>query len=152
MIENLVPRWVEIQYALTHISQHPILGIGLYTPYRPPIFQGDTNTTYMHNAYVWIWLRTGLLGLISFLWVLFRYLVDGLQFGQEIKKHFFRSVALGFTIAYLAMAISNLVAPTFVQGLSLAIYGVILGVIELNCVNLRNFPNNRTSPVICDMR
>jgi len=129
--ENLLPRWVEIRYAWAHIVEHPIFGIGLWNTYRPPFEVGDTLRRYIHNAYVWIWLKTGLLGLVPFLWLSVRFLWRGFQHWRDVQDDFLRAASLGFTLAYLGMMISNLVAPFFVQDWSLAIFGVMLGINEL---------------------
>lgn len=129
--ETLAWRWKEIQYAWMQIVQNPIFGIGLKTPYRPAFYKGDQLTTYIHNAYLWIWLKTGLLGLVAFLWLSVRFLVRGFQHWRDSEDHFLRAVTLGFTLAYLALTISDLVAPSFVQGWSLAICAAIMGVNEV---------------------
>jgi len=128
--ETLVPRWAEIRYAWEHIVQNPVFGIGLETSYRPPFFQGDPLTSYIHNVYVWIWLKTGLLGLIPFLWLCACFLRRGFRHWRDSPDGFFRAATLGLTVAYLGTMVSNLVAPSFVQNWSLAIFGVILGINE----------------------
>lgn len=129
--ETLVPRWREIQYAWPHIVQNPIFGIGVETPYRPPFFEGDPLTAYIHNAYVWIWLKTGLLGLVPFLWLSVRFLRRGFRYWRDVQDDFLRALSLGLTLTYLSTMISNLVAPLFVEDWSLAIFGVMLGINEL---------------------
>jgi O-antigen ligase len=133
--ETLVSRWIEIRYAWAHIVESPIFGIGLYRPYRPPFYVGDNVTRYVHNAYVSIWLKTGLLGLIPFLWICARFLRRGFQNWRSVQDDFLRAVTLGFTLTFLAMMASNLVAPFFVQGWNLAIFGVMLGINELILVH-----------------
>ena len=129
--ENVLIRWNEIEYAWQQITEHPILGIGLKTPYRPPFYQGDPLTYYIHNAYLWIWLKTGLLGLVAFLWLSFRFLQRGFQHWRDSGDSFLRAVMLGFTLAYLGMIVSNLVAPAFVQDYNAAIFAVIMGIGEV---------------------
>ena len=136
--ETLDWRWREILYAWPTILQNPILGIGLHTPYRPPFFSSDKLTAYIHNAYIWLWLKTGILGLISFLWLSYRYLLRGLKFWKGVQDSFLGAAMLGFTLAYLAMMFSNLVAPILVQNWSIAMFGVILGINEV--IILLNHP------------
>jgi hypothetical protein len=129
--ETLVSRWDEIRYAWAHIVEHPIFGIGLYRRYRPPFYVGDTLTRYVHNSYVSIWLKTGLLGLVPFLWLSVHFLQRGFRYWRDVRDRFLRAVTLGHTLAYLGMMISNLVGPTFVSNWSLAVFGVILGINEV---------------------
>jgi O-antigen ligase len=129
--ENLLFRLNEIKYAWQQIIKHPILGIGLQTLYRPAFYEGDRLTNYLHNAYLSIWLKTGLIGLISFLWFSLRFLLRGLRHWRDSQDSFFNAAILGFSLAYLGMMFSNLVAPTFVQDLSAMTFGVIMGINEV---------------------
>lgn len=128
--ENLVPRWIETRYAWAHILEHPIFGIGLGTPYRPPLYEGELIAYYVHNAYVWIWLAAGLFGLVPFLLLSARFLRRGFRHWRNVQDSLLRTVALGFTVAYLGMMISNLVAPSYLEHWSLVLFGVMLGTNE----------------------
>jgi O-antigen ligase len=128
--ENVLIRWDEVEYAWQQITKHPILGIGFTTPYRPPFYLGDKGTYYIHNAYLWIWLKTGLLGLAAFLGLSFRFLQRGFQHWRDADDSFLRAAMLGFTLAYLGMMITNLVAPSFVENWNAAIFAVIMGIGE----------------------
>jgi len=94
--ENLLIRWDEIKYAWQQIAQHPVIGIGFHTSYRPQfnLYEKVANTHYLHNAYLWIWLKTGLLGLIAFLWLSLRYLSRGLRHWADPPDTFFNAVIL----------------------------------------------------------
>jgi O-antigen ligase len=131
--ENIMIRWEEIKYAWQQITDHPILGIGFHTPYRPVFseFENVSNTYYLHIAYLSIWLKTGLLGLIPFLWLSLRFLLRGFQHWREIQDSYLRATVLAFTLAYLGLMISNIVAPSFIQDRSAMIFGVIMGVNEV---------------------
>ncbi len=56
--------------------------------------------------------------------------VRGFKHWRKVKDQKLRSVALGFTVAYLGMVISNFVAPSFVQDMNLVISPVIMGMNE----------------------
>ncbi len=129
--ETLAWRWNEIGYAWQKLMKSPILGIGLFTPYRPPFYPGDPLVGYVHNAYLLLWLKTGLLGLLAFLWLSVRFLSRGFRSWRKISNTFLRATILGLTLTYLAMVISNLVAPWLVQSLSTAVFGTILGINEV---------------------
>ena len=130
--ETLAPRVVEMRFAWEQISTHPILGIGLYNPYRPRLWAAEPKgrTMFLHNAYLSMWLKTGLLGLISFLWLSVVFLSRGLKRWRTVEDIFLRAVVLGVTLAYITVAISNLVAPSFLQSGSLPIFGVSMGLSE----------------------
>jgi O-antigen ligase len=129
--ETLAWRWNEILHAWPKLLQNPILGIGLSTRYRPPFYVGDQLLAFIHNAYLWLWLKTGLLGLVAFLWLSFRFMSRGFRYWRTTPGGFLRATVLGLTLMYLAMIISNLVAPILVQSLNSALFGVILGINEV---------------------
>jgi O-antigen ligase len=131
--ENVLIRWREIEYAWQQITERPVFGIGFQTSYRPVFsqFERVSLTHYLHNAYLSIWLKAGLLGLVSFMWLSLCFLRRGFQHWREVQDSFLGAVTLGFTLAYLALMVSNLVAPTFVQDQSAMIFAVIMGMNEV---------------------
>ena len=129
--ETLAWRWNEVRYAWPKLMGSPILGIGLQTPYRPPFYAGDPLLGFIHNAYLWLWLKTGLLGLMTFLWLSFRFLSRGFRNWRTIPESFLRTTILGLTLMFLSMLISNLVQPNLVSNLSTAVFGAILGISEV---------------------
>lgn len=130
---NIRWRLFENQEALQQISRHPLLGIGLRNSYRP-LMAGEGGSSildwYAHNAYLWITVMMGLLGLIPFAWLSIAYLMRVLRWWRRIPDDEFRGVYVGFGMAFMGMMVSNLVAPNFVQSWSLTIYPVMMGICE----------------------
>jgi O-antigen ligase len=121
----------EIQFALPQLINNPILGLGFETPYRPAFYNGDPLISYIHVAYLYLWLKTGFLGLVAFVWFSILALLRGLRYWRMPKDNFLKAVALGTTLAFMSMMFSNLVAPSFTQQWSLAIFSLLLGVNEV---------------------
>ncbi len=128
--ETLLWRVNETRYALEHLLRHPVLGIGLETEYRPPFFKGDTLRGFIHNGYLWLWLKTGLGGLLAFLWFFSAFLTRRLLYWKTIRDDFLRPVSLGFTLVIVAMLLSNFIAPLLVSTFSLVFFGVGMGIVE----------------------
>lgn len=133
-------RMMETHYAIQSIAQHPLFGIGLGNFYRPRIegdeywYPADPNIGlrwYNHNAYLWVWIDMGLIGLIPFIWLCARFLVRGFTRWRKIVDPKLRPVVLGFTLAILGQAISNVVAPNFMQNWVLIVFAIIWGINEL---------------------
>jgi hypothetical protein len=132
-------RVIENWYAIQKFFQHPILGIGIGNSYRPPmeieiIVGGSTEgwgDSYIHNAYLWIAVMMGLLGLLPFLWLCSTYVYNTIDDFRGIKDDELRGTYLGSGIAFLGAMVSNLVAPNFIQNWSLVIYPVIIGTSEV---------------------
>jgi O-antigen ligase len=64
-------RSIEVDYATDSVRQHPLFGIGFGTSYRPDLaqdpFPADASTysrSYVHNWYLWLATKLGLLGLV----------------------------------------------------------------------------------------
>ncbi len=65
---------------------HPIIGAGIGC-------FGLYNTEYAHNLYLQMWAENGILGLISFLWLIFAVLKTGLQeFRSDKGKMYLASI------------------------------------------------------------
>jgi len=75
-------RKIENEFALRQIAKHPLFGIGLANNYRPTIIgmneDPDWNaSSYIHNGYLWILVKMGLIGFFPFIWFFIRFLVRG---------------------------------------------------------------------------
>jgi len=131
-------RDMENYYAVRQIAQHPLFGLGMASAYRPPLeVEAETNDfgtwsyKYMHNAYLWIAVMMGSVGLLPFLWLCAAYLLRTLRHMHEIRDERFRSAYIGFGAAFAGMLVSNWVAPHFVQSWALVIYPVMMGMNEV---------------------
>ena len=135
-------RWrlMETDYGLKSIAAHPLLGIGLGRFYRPTVaddfyISGVAGSIglrwYMHNAYLWVWVTTGLVGLLPFLLLYGLAIWRGLRHWRRVGDARLRATALGITLGLLGQAMTNVVAPNFVQSWSLATFAVLLAVNEL---------------------
>jgi O-antigen ligase len=134
-------RITEIRYAIQSIAKHPLLGIGLGNLYRPNVMGDETVFVpefpdyglrwYIHNVYVWVLTDAGLIGLIPFIWLFSAFLLRGFTRWRKIEDHKLRVVVLGSSLGILGQAISNLVAPNFIQSAVLIVFAIMLGVNEV---------------------
>lgn len=139
-------RVAETQYAIQSILQNPLLGVGLGNLYRPvlpddywyalsgPALPGAGITGlrwYAHNAYLWIWVDLGLPGIASFVWLYALAIWRGLANWRRISDTRYKAVLLGSTLGLLGQAISNVVAPNFVQSWALVVYPIFMAINEL---------------------
>ncbi len=128
--ETMLWRVEEAGYAWEHISHNPIFGIGFSVNYRPAFSQTDTLQRFIHNGYLWVWLKTGLIGLIPFIWFLVTFLVRGFQNWAMVEDDLLRAAALGFTLVIFAIMVSDFLAPLLVENFNLAFFAAGMGVIE----------------------
>lgn len=128
---SLQYRRIETEYAVKQITKHPLIGIGLGNDYRPSIFGADDKLTdYIHNGYLWILLKMGLIGFLPFLWFYFGFVVRGFKNWEKMGNNYFRSLLTGFTLSGLAVLLSNLVNPMFMQWFSIVVLSIIIGLSE----------------------
>lgn len=85
-----------------------------------------------HNMYVLMLAETGPLGLAALLWVLWRMLRLALAVRRSADEADAESTALGigFTVSVIAMAMGNLFGSPFHEGLIMANFWILCGLVE----------------------
>ena len=125
-------RTLENQYAIEKIKEHPVFGIGFTTPYRPQVYYPEDNIKhFIHNGYLWILLKLGLLGFIPFVWFSYIFVKRGLKNWDNLNGAFYKGVVLGSVSSYLGIALGNLAAPHFMQNWEVAALGLYFGTNEV---------------------
>lgn len=128
---TLADRLYELGYAIPKIKTHPILGIGLGNIYLPDVKWLPRMRAYIHNGYLWILLKTGLVGFIPFMWLSVIFLVRGFTRWKRITDDYFKSISIGLTLVYSGMMFCALVAPVFMHWNATPLIGVIFGLNEV---------------------
>lgn len=133
-------RLIENEYAMTSIMEHPLIGLGMSSQYRPLDFRLDymnadgsiTNLSrYIHNGHLQILLQSGILGYACFLWLSFLFLSRGFKFWHGVTDRRAKSVVLGNLIVYLAILVAATVNPTFMEWRWTPLFGVMFGMNEV---------------------
>jgi O-antigen ligase len=131
-VENWKKRTVENKYAVKKILAHPLSGIGFKRPYRPQIYgPHDTNLWYVHNGYLWILLKMGILGLIPFVWFSYLFVKRGIRNWNKVEESFLKGIVLGSVCSYLGIALANLASPHFMENWEVAAIGLFFGINEV---------------------
>ena len=129
--DSLDYRRIENRYALPKIAKNPLLGIGLGNEYRPKVFGPDDDLLYyIHNGYIWILMKTGLIGFVPFLWFFLGFIVRGFRNWKNIRNNYLRSLVTGFTLSGAGVALANIVNPMFMQWFSIVVLSIIIGLSE----------------------
>jgi O-antigen ligase len=91
-------RVLEYQGAIERIKEKPVYGFGL--GYRFEIFNpllSQRETIYeVHNDYIDLILKMGLIGLIVYLWLFYVFFKEGLQTGKRLNNPLAKSLTAGF--------------------------------------------------------
>jgi O-antigen ligase len=111
------------QATLRMLRDHPILGTGMFgfarsiQPYRGGVY--EENLIYPHNIALNMWAETGLLGLVSFFWLLVQAIRVGWN-GWRSGPGPWRAMQLGIVLAMVAIVVHGLVdVPYFKNDLAL---------------------------------
>ena len=124
-----VARLIEYVASGRLIAQSPWIGhgLGLELRIRQPIFNVITRQWYVHHAYLWLWIKEGLVGLVLFVTVLvsaFRCCARGMRTLSGESSAW----CAGAAGATLYLAVVNLTTFHFAQVNSNVALGVMWGV------------------------
>ncbi|MGZ9713166.1 O-antigen ligase family protein [Glaciimonas sp. GNP009] len=120
-------RLTENQFAWAKISANPVLGIGFGGEYKPRLIPNalfTEQTRYIHNAYLYILLKMGVIGLLV---VLFNHvlLVCSVARGREFRESGTapRLAAIGLLVAVLLLSFTQpeLFSPSAMAALAVLI-------------------------------
>jgi len=126
--DSALLRETENRYAWQAVASDPLLGLGFALDYRPKIYSGrDELNRFVHNGYLWILIKLGLVGLVPFLWFSLRFLRRG--FGQwlMIEDAFCQAVLLGSTVCYSVLLFLNFISPYFMQNWGVCVIALMIG-------------------------
>jgi len=125
---SIIQRFYYWKTSLKMIKDHPLTGIGwrkfglLYEFYKP---LSANISHYSHNVFLQIAAETGLLGLFSFLWLIFMFLKTGLRVIKDNKQE--QALKIGLFIAACAFLLHNLIDLSFYFGQASFFWWIILG-------------------------
>jgi O-antigen ligase len=133
-------RFIENEYAVSQVIANPLLGLGLGARYRPwdprldwksldgGVFDGRA---FLHNGHLWIMMKTGLLGYLSFAFLSGAYLFRGLRYWRRISSSLMQGIVLGLTLAYLGILIGAIVNSTFLEWNWSPLLGIMMALNEV---------------------
>jgi putative inorganic carbon (hco3(-)) transporter len=103
------------EIALNMVRAHPIIGVGGNTfwnvirSYTITIDPEDTYLDVVHNQYLLVLAECGLLGLISFLLLLFSCFRESWRCARNTADPFLQASGIGITAAFLAFVVHGMV-------------------------------------------
>lgn len=102
-------RVLEYQEAYERIYERPVYGYGL--GYRfdffDPLALKRESVYAVHNDYLAIILKMGLVGLIAFLWLFYVFFKEGLQAGRRTKGPYAKGLIAGFSANILQILLTG---------------------------------------------
>jgi len=107
-----VARLIEYQVCWDAIKKNPIWGYGVgYTlPVTNPLGRGKAEEWAVHQFYLMLTLKMGLIGLFVFVWIYYVFLSEGLRGSRKIKDSYYKGLSYGFianSIEQLIISFTN---------------------------------------------
>jgi O-antigen ligase len=107
-----VTRLLEYGVAFEKIKSKPIFGygVGYKLSYVDPILREKILSGIVHQFYIMIILKMGLVGLFAFLWIYYIFFKEGLRGSRLIKDNYYKGLAYGFmanSVEQLVISFTN---------------------------------------------
>jgi len=122
-------RMAETRAALALIWASPVFGRGLgaHVSYMSPVKHYVITRPFLHNAYLFIWLKLGIVGLASFLIFYFRGLRMTIRAAAKVDSPLVQALLVsGAAILIVAVPLS-LTSPQFYDKSSALVLALVLG-------------------------
>ena len=103
----------ERQNVLIDIGHNPVTGLGLAVPWTgryPPSVDRPGSRDYVHFAALWWWLKLGLLGLVSYLWLMAAGLWTSYRLWRESSDPWLKPLGLGLLGTTLGLVLAETTA------------------------------------------
>ncbi|WP_176458154.1 O-antigen ligase family protein [Rhodococcus sp. WWJCD1] len=116
--------------ALEYFSNNWLLGSGFGARYRTfargEIFEGVRGLTYIHNGYLWILIKTGIIGSIG---VVLACAMGIRAVFRASRLHNLSFVALVGLAVLAALATQMITSPTMIENANSLLVGIVVGVV-----------------------
>ena len=141
-------RFIEDEYALPKIAAHPFFGIGLGGEYKPRLVALEAfteQTRYIHNAYLGILLKMGVVGLFFILGNFILLMLSVIRPSRLRESG--RSPQLALAAILISSLILSVTQPELFSRTTYAIVGVLTPVVlRLRFSNRESTPRSRVPP------
>jgi O-antigen ligase len=124
--------------AVESILNNPVLGVGLGNKYRDIHDKNRVGLeSYIHNGYLWVFTKMGLVGLVPFLGLFVSFLWRSIRSLPNVEGSYFKALFAGIVLSVLGTIIMNVVNPMFMQLRSIVVISILIGIAEvLNRISL----------------
>ncbi len=125
-------RYYEILAAFKAIIKSPLWGIGLGGEYLSPSVTGEGEwiwTHHTHNNYIQIMLRTGFLGMGSFLAIWIGFFYYALRIYNRLDDSKLKALVLGFLAIFVSATVTSFTSPLFLHYAIAPWLAIIMGLV-----------------------
>jgi len=129
-------RVFETEEALRSIDEQPVLGVGLGNAYRDvTLLRGEARsgqlrfTRFVHNSYLYMAVKMGVIGLIGFAWFYLSLLGNGWFAYARRFDGYYRRIALALLTCLCGLLSWSITEPHFMQLQSTIVVGLVSGLL-----------------------
>jgi len=127
-------RFPEYEYVIPQVVSQPVLGAGMGANYRPYDsrldWEGHDARRYIHNAHLWLLMKSGLVGYGCLVWLLGAFLARAFKHWPRISDPELRGAVLSFAITTVGVLIAAIVNPILMQSFWTPVIGLMMGLSE----------------------
>jgi hypothetical protein len=110
---SIVAHFIEWKVAIEDTSKQPLLGLGLGGTHSVVNEIKGLHTDIVHNAFIMLWMKMGLVPVILLLWCIGKYIKFGLKAAKEINDKYLKSIQIGLFASVGFWIVSLNVGPTW---------------------------------------
>jgi O-antigen ligase len=128
-----VSRILEYQGAIEQIKKQPFWGHGISYGFelRDPLAVKTYTVRAVHNDYLAMILKMGLLGLGLFLWLFYVFFKNGLKFGRKLKDEYAQGLVFGFLANAIQLLIIGFTNHVFIEIMNTIYLAFVIGAVEV---------------------
>jgi hypothetical protein len=126
--QSLESREGETVAAINTIRSHPVIGVGWGSPYSREVSTTDPSEPklWIHNQYLGLWLKTGLVGLVAWLTLVLGSVLTGVRVFRHSQATQ-RWLGAGVATSLVALSLSSLVAIYVLDIRGMFVFGCLFG-------------------------
>ncbi len=129
---SMINRFHESKAVLNRILQNPILGYGMGVPYLfyDIVHVGTDQDPFVHNAYIGLWYKFGILGLASVLYIWGKTVWRGVRTLRIDAAPFTKIVTFSSAMALIAFAVGAMTSNPFFLMDGTLLFGMLTGLVS----------------------
>ncbi|WP_418320793.1 O-antigen ligase family protein [Piscinibacter sakaiensis] len=131
---SLGERLEENGFALNKIASSPIFGIGFGTAYKPRTDPGVDwhQVRYIHNGYLGLWLKLGLVGPLAAGWLVFAVVRRcRILLHRELLSEPNKGLLIACLTAFLVPVVTSITQPEWLTSLGVSFFALMAGIIAV---------------------
>jgi len=135
---STMDRFDEAEIVLQKIAKRPLFGYGLGAiTQENMVIQGEVdrermeNWGYVHNGYLYMIFKLGLLGMIVFLLFYITFIMRALKNLKKIHDEKLHAIYLGSLLFIISILPHSIVSPRIMEGKYITVIAIALGLIEI---------------------